>query len=73
MLEGMLIALAIAAVAQLPWLIYGLVSGDKDDRGGGGKSEPRSPEPLEPQFDWESFEQGFRAHTGDRGGTSAGV
>ena len=74
MLEGMMIALAIAAVAQLPWLIFGVFSDRNDQRGGGGKGgdEP-SPQPMEPSFDWEHFETRFRAYTGDRGGDSAGV
>jgi hypothetical protein len=73
MLEGMMIALVIAAVAQLPWLIYGLFTDRRDHRGGGGKADDQpAPQPIEPRFDWEQFEDGFRAYSGERGG-AAGV
>ena len=65
--EGMLIGLVIVAVAQLPWLLWLLFREQPSGGGGGGTRRQDPPKaPLEPQFDWDSFEDNFRAYTQDR-------
>ena len=64
MQEGMLIGLVIVAVAQLPWLLWLLLRDQPSGGGGGGTKREDPPKaPLEPQFDWDSFEDNFRAYT----------
>lgn len=66
MLEGMLIAVVIAAVAQMPWLVWVWIRERPTGGGGGGAaSSSRPPEPpLDSEFDWERFEDGFRVFAG---------
>jgi len=65
--EGMLIGLVIVAVAQLPWLLWLLFREQPSGGGGGGTRRQDPPKaPLEPQFDWDSFEDNFRAFTQDQ-------
>ena len=66
--EGMLIGLVIVAVAQLPWLLWLLLRDQPSGGGGGGtkRDEPPKAPPLEPQFDWDSFEDNFRAFSQDQ-------
>jgi hypothetical protein len=60
-LEGMLIAIVIAAVAQMPWLIWAWIRERPTGGGGGSGPSNRPPEPpLNSEFDWEGFEDGFR-------------
>jgi hypothetical protein len=64
MLEGMLLAIVIVALAQLPWLVWLSVRERPEPGGGGGGSKrgqgpPLSP--LEPSFDWDSFEDDFHS------------
>ncbi len=64
MLEGMLLAIVIMALAQLPWLVWLYVRERPRPGGGGGGSKrgqdpPQSP--LEPSFDWDSFEDDFHS------------
>ncbi|HXY73225.1 MAG TPA: hypothetical protein VEM41_11825 [Actinomycetota bacterium] len=68
MQEGMLIGLVIVAVAQLPWLLWLLLREQPSGGGGGGtkRDDPPKAPPLEPQFDWDSFEDNFRAFTQDQ-------
>ena len=65
MLEGMLLAIVIAALAQLPWLVWLFVRERPQPGGGGGGSKrgqdpPQSP--LEPSFDWDAFEDDFHSY-----------
>ena len=67
MQEGMLIGLVIVAVAQLPWLLWLLLRDQPSGGGGGGTKREDPPKaPLEPQFDWDSFEDNFRAYSQDQ-------
>jgi hypothetical protein len=65
MLEGMLLAIVIVALAQLPWLVWLFVRERPESGGGGGGTKrdeiPPQP-PREPDFDWSSFEDDFRAY-----------
>jgi hypothetical protein len=64
-LEGMLIAIVIAAVAQMPWLIWVWIRERPTGGGGGSAPSSRPPEPpLNSEFDWEGFEDGFRVFAG---------
>ena len=65
MLEGMLIGLVIMALAQLPWLLWLLLREQPAGGGGGGGTRRDEPPqaPLEPNFDWDSFEDHFREFT----------
>ena len=65
MLEGMLLAIVIVALAQLPWLVWLFVRERPQPGGGGGGSKrgqdpPQSP--LEPSFDWDAFEDDFHSY-----------
>jgi len=64
-LEGMLIGLVIVALAQLPWLLFLLLREQPAGGGGGGGTRRDEPPqaPLEPHFDWDSFEDHFREFT----------
>ena len=67
MQEGMLIGLVIVAVAQLPWLLWLLFHDQPSGGGGGGTRRVDPPQaPLEPQFDWDRFEDNFRAYSQDQ-------
>ena len=66
--EGMLIGLVIVAVAQLPWLLWLLFREQPSGGGGGGTKRVDPPKaPLEPLWDWDRFEDNFRAYTQDQG------
>jgi hypothetical protein len=66
MLQGMLLAIVIVALAQLPWLVWLWVRERPQSGGGGGGTKrdeiPPQP-PHQPDFDWDSFEDNFRAYT----------
>src|SRR5438067_1854371 len=64
MLEGMLLAIVIIALAQLPWLVW-LYVRERPQPGGGGGGSKRGQDPPhsppEPSFNWDAFETDFRA------------
>jgi hypothetical protein len=66
MLQGMVLAIVIVALAQLPWLVWLWVRERPQQGGGGGGTRrdeiPPQP-PQQPDFDWDSFEDDFRAFT----------
>jgi hypothetical protein len=66
MLQGMVLAIVIVALAQLPWLVWLWVRERPQQGGGGGGTKrdeiPPQP-PQQPDFDWTSFEDDFRAFT----------
>jgi hypothetical protein len=65
MLQGMLLAIVIVALAQLPWLVWLWVRERPQGGGGGGTPRDEIPPqpPQQPDFDWTSFEDDFRAFT----------
>jgi hypothetical protein len=67
MLQGMLLAIVIIALAQLPWLVWLWVRERPQTGGGGGGSKrdggPPPAPPVDPGVDWDSFEEDFRAYT----------
>jgi hypothetical protein len=67
MLQGMLLAIVIVALAQLPWLVWLWVREKPQAGGGGGGSKrdggPPPAPPVDPGIDWDSFEEDFRAYT----------
>jgi hypothetical protein len=65
MLQGMLLAIVIVALAQLPWLVWLWVRERPQGGGGGGTKRDEIPPqpPQQPDFDWTSFEDDFRAFT----------
>jgi hypothetical protein len=66
MLQGMLLAIVIVALAQLPWLVWLWVRERPQTGGGGGGSKrddgPPPAPPVDPGVDWDSFEEDFRAY-----------
>ena len=66
MLEGMLLAIVIVALAQLPWLVWLFVRERPQPDGGGGGGSKRGQDPpqspLEPSFDWDAFEDDFHSY-----------
>ena len=65
MLQGMLLAIVIVALAQLPWLVWLWVRERPQGGGGGGTRRDEIPPrpPQQPDFDWNTFEDDFRAFT----------